>query len=89
MKHSSLLGGLIFALFFAACTEKSNPNYRDAFQSPDMLYQSMTQLTDVIIHDIFSPPVASRIYAYPSIAAYEAMASGNENYTSLAGQLNA
>jgi hypothetical protein len=31
------------------------------------------KLTDVIVADIFTPPVASRIYAYPNIAAYEVM----------------
>ncbi|MEO1301521.1 MAG: hypothetical protein AAFU83_04810, partial [Bacteroidota bacterium] len=48
----------------------------------------MQQLTDVIVHDIFSPPVASRIYAYPSIAAYEAMRSAySQEYRSLSDQL--
>jgi len=41
-----------------------------------------------MVHDIFSPPVASRIYAYPNVAAYEIMAQGNPNYRSLAGQLS-
>ena len=40
-----------------------------------------------MIHDIFSPPVASRIFAYPNIAAYEIIAQVNPAYTSLAGQL--
>lgn len=46
------------------------------------------QLTEVMIHDIFSPPVASRIYAYPNIAAYEVLNLENGNYNSLANQLN-
>jgi hypothetical protein len=46
-------------------------------------------LTDVMVHDIFSPPVASRIYVYSSIAAYETMVSGNPGFISLAGQLTA
>jgi hypothetical protein len=33
----------------------------------------MAQLRDVIVHDIFNPPVASRIYAYSSLAYYEAL----------------
>ena len=45
-------------------------------------------LTQVIIEDIFTPPVASRIYAYANIAAYEAMVPGNSAYLSLQGQLN-
>lgn len=44
-------------------------------------------ITRVIVHDIFSPPVASRIYSYTNIAAYEVMAQFSEDYNSLAGQL--
>ncbi len=45
-------------------------------------------LSDVMVHDIFSPPVASRVYAYSNIAAYEVMSQFNDEYNSLAGQLN-
>lgn len=55
---------------------------------PSHLHRTMKQITDVIVHDIFSPPVASRIYAYSSIAAYEAAVPGNPQFISLAGQLN-
>ena len=41
-----------------------------------------------MIHDIFSPPVASRIYAYPNIGAYEILALENDSYKSLVGQVN-
>ncbi len=55
---------------------------------PSDLHKAMQQITDVIIHDIFSPPVASRIYTYSSIAAYEIMAQKDSTYRSLAGQIN-
>ncbi|MBZ9729340.1 vanadium-dependent haloperoxidase [Salegentibacter sp. JZCK2] len=44
-------------------------------------------LTKVMVHDIFSPPVASRVYSYSNIAAYEVMAQFDSEYKSLAGQL--
>ncbi len=50
-------------------------------------HNSLKKLTDVIVHDIFSPPVASRVYLYPCIAAYEVIASKDDNYISLAGQI--
>ena len=46
------------------------------------------EITEVMIHDIFSPPVASRIYAYPNIAAYEVLNAENGKYQSLTNQLN-
>jgi PAP2 superfamily protein len=36
----------------------------------------------------YSPPVASRTYAYLGVAAYEAVASGSTDMATLAGQLN-
>ncbi len=54
----------------------------------DQLHASIDQVTEIMIHDIFSPPVASRIYAYPNIAAYEIVAQNNNGLKSLSGQLN-
>lgn len=53
------------------------------------LYEAMHQLTGVIVYDIFSPPQASRVYAYASIAAYEAGRHADPAYRSLAGQVRA
>lgn len=44
-------------------------------------------LTSVMVTDIISPPVASRDYAYPNIAAYEVLAHLDPNFRSLAGQI--
>ncbi len=44
-------------------------------------------LTDVLVTDIVSPPVASRMYVYPHIAAYEVLASLAPDYLSLSDQL--
>lgn len=74
-------------LSFMAC-EEVNENYQAEAAQADFLHRSMQQLTDVIVHDIFSPPVASRIYAYPSIAAYEVLRHDHPAYKSMVGQLN-
>lgn len=53
------------------------------------LHQAVDKTSEVIVHDIFSPVVAARIYAYSNIAAYEALRQGyQKDYKSLAGQLN-
>lgn len=56
--------------------------------APEDFHKSVDKVVEVMIHDIFSPPVASRIFAYSNIAAYEIMAKKDERYASLAGQLN-
>ena len=70
----------------ASCSQRS-ADYQQVLHNP-VLYSKITgQLTDVITYDIFSPPVASRIYAYSHLAAYQAMVHGDSSYTSLNGQL--
>ena len=54
----------------------------------DVLHQNEDQLTRLIIYDVFTPPVACRIYAYASLACYEAMRHQNPKYASLIKQLN-
>jgi hypothetical protein len=84
--HRFILIFFILIISLSAC-QKDN-TYQEKVTNPEYLHRSMSTLTDVIVHDIFSPPVASRIYAYPSIAAYEIMSIQNEEYNSLAGQLH-
>ncbi|QNF31466.1 vanadium-dependent haloperoxidase [Adhaeribacter swui] len=72
---------------FSACQPKPNPAGLDAF-TRFQLVEWNKHLSRIIITDIFSPPVASRIYAYTNIAAYEALVPGFPACQSLAGQLN-
>ncbi len=67
--------------------QRSNPEFQKDASDPEYYHRSMKKLTDVIVHDIFSPPVAARIYAYSNIAGYEAMAPGTPEFESLAGRV--
>ncbi|MCF0072301.1 vanadium-dependent haloperoxidase [Dyadobacter sp. CY261] len=53
-----------------------------------LLHRAQQNLTRVIVHDIFSPPVASRIYLYTNAAAYETLVLGDSRYRSLHCQAN-
>lgn len=79
---------LIGVVFIGTNCQKVNNEYKEKVDDPELIHKSMKQLTDIIVYDIFSPPVASRVYVYPSIAAYEAMVHDDSSYQSLAGQLN-
>jgi hypothetical protein len=83
MRTSSALL-LSAALLIGACQKESEPIEITA----EELHASVDRLTEVMVHDIFSPPVASRVYAYPSIAAYEIMALHNDSFRSLQGQVS-
>ncbi len=78
-----LFGLTIVAFYALSC---SNPQQPIAV-SPEDLHSAVDKVTEIMIHDIFSPPVASRIYVYPNIAAYEILAQEDDKYLSLAGQL--
>jgi hypothetical protein len=72
---------------FTGCTSYDS-NYQEKLDQIEPIHQSFKKVTDVIVHDIFSPPQASRNYAYPAIAAYEAGRHADDEYHTLAGQLN-
>ena len=78
------LASFLFVTVSAAASE----NWKQKSENPEFIHRSIKQVTDVMVHDIYSPPVASRIYAYVTIAGYEAAIQGNRKYISLAGQLH-
>lgn len=57
-------------LFFIAC---NNQQQTSSKQKDILPHQLVKKLTDIIVVDIFAPPVASRIYANTSLALYEAI----------------
>ncbi len=83
MKAKTLL--FIALLAFVACKENKPaiPKTTDV----EYLHAAQKKLTDIIITDIFSPPVASRIYVYPLLAAYEAGKFSKADAVSITAQL--
>ncbi|WP_242156928.1 vanadium-dependent haloperoxidase [Aestuariivivens sediminis] len=81
LKKTSLI--LLGIVLVQSCNTKDEPievTSRNFMDSVDLV-------TEIMIHDVFSPPVASRVYVYPNIAAFEIIAQNNETYKSLSGQL--
>ncbi len=81
MKSKIYLLAIISILFFSCKKEKPIE------VTTDQYHASIDNVIQIMIHDIFSPPVASRIFVYPNIAAYEVIAQNNKTYTSLQHQL--
>ncbi len=74
---------LLPSLFFS-CKQKKQSLSIDVSH---VQHQCVHRLTDVIVYDIFTPPVAGRIYAYSNLAYYEALRFKNSNSTSITTQL--
>lgn len=56
--------------------------------SPEVFHKSVDKVMEIQIHDIFSPPVASRIFVYPNIAAYEILTQKSSKFKTLEGLIN-
>ena len=75
---------LFISSFLLSCSDKKPV----ALNEVDVLVNNEDQLTQVIIYDVFTPPVASRIYVYTSLASYEAIRFAKEGSSSIAEKLN-
>lgn len=84
MMKEKIMAVVMVFIAFTSCKKNSDP----ILISPEDFHTSIDKVTEVMIHDIFSPPVASRIYAYPNIAAYEILVKDNNDYVSLAKQIH-
>ncbi len=78
---------LIISVLFLISSCSVKQDYELVFKNPELYSKTVGSLTDVITHDVFSPPVASRIYAYSHLAAYEVVASKSLKYKSLSKKL--
>jgi hypothetical protein len=77
----SFLFCLVFLL--TGCQPKKAARLSDA----EILHQNQDMLTQIIIYDVFTPPVAARIYVYSSLASYEAIRFSKEGTKSIAEKL--
>ncbi len=85
-KMKKIISSLCVIILLSSCSDKTIEE--PLVISPEELHASVDKVTEIMIHDIFSPPVASRVFVYPNIAAYEIVALNNDDYLSLAGQVH-
>ncbi len=74
----------IILLLIISCNTKTKTVINDA----EILHNNQDQLTQVIIYDVFTPPVSSRIYVYSSLASYEAIRFAKPGTPSIAAKLH-
>ncbi|ULQ51304.1 vanadium-dependent haloperoxidase [Flavihumibacter fluvii] len=75
------------ATILTGCHTATSKNDYAQF-SGDQLVKWNKDLTQVVITDVLTPPVCSRVYAYSNIAAYEALLPAYPGTTSYANKLN-
>jgi hypothetical protein len=75
---------IIFLMVLAGCqSEKKKPEF-----TSDDISRVITNMTEIMVHDITNPPLAARFYAYACLAGYEVISQHNKDIPGLHGILN-
>jgi hypothetical protein len=85
------IGIIIILILISSCKSDfspADPDYQKKCADPSIYHASLKTLTDIMVHDIFSPPVASRIYCYVNVAAFEAVRHEREDLKTLSGVIS-
>ena len=82
MNHKYLVLILFILCCFYACrpSEQVNPNMLVTHQEANAVINMMTQ---IMVHDISNPPLASRFYSYACLAGYEVVTQNNPSFKSM------
>ncbi|WP_276090788.1 vanadium-dependent haloperoxidase [Pedobacter sp. JY14-1] len=78
-----LLNALLLLAFLAGCKEKPDPQLTNKD-----IAKVLEQMTQLMIHDVSNPPLASRFYAYACISGYTVLALNDSTIVPLKGVLN-
>jgi hypothetical protein len=79
---------LILLCVVLASPAFATDDWKAKTENASFIHRAIKQVTDVMVYDIYSPPVSSRTYAYISIAGYEAAVAAHSGFRSLSAQLN-
>jgi hypothetical protein len=70
-----------------SCTQKNKNDYQAWVGNPVLYCKTVKQLNNVVLENNFPPMIASRNYAYATVAAYEVVAVFDNRFVSLSGQI--
>ena len=76
---------LLIGIAFWSCRQ---PKVNDTFFKAKDIGQVITQMTDLMIHDVTNPPLAARFFSYVTLAGYEIVSQNNPSFKSMHGVLN-
>ena len=77
----------IVSAFFLLISCKPKGDYKAYTSDPVLYSRTVKDLNNAVLGNNFPPMIATRVYVYSSIAAYETMAAGSDSFQSLAGQI--
>jgi hypothetical protein len=91
MKKNPVFNLMLFlitgaVILLSSCKQKRN-DYIEVMHDPLLYNDVVHKLNYVVIYDIFTPPVAARVFAYSNLAAYEVLANEGHHYSTLEGKV--
>ena len=88
--HTSDISIIIIGIclwLLSGCSANNEKSSESEQSNGTFISEMNAALTEAVIIDLFSPPVASRIYVYPNIAAYEILQNSSVKFNTMKGIL--
>ncbi len=86
IKVLKLLGLTALPVIFVLSSCKNKP-VNSSLNNKD-ISNVITQMTELMVHDVTNPPLAARFFAYASLAGYEVVSQNDTKFKSMHGILN-
>ena len=78
---------LIFSFLFILHSSCTQQKQLPPFSNKDISV-IITEMTDIMVHDITNPPLAARFFSYTCLAGYEVLSQNDAKFKSMHGILN-
>ncbi|MGZ5246057.1 MAG: vanadium-dependent haloperoxidase [Flavitalea sp.] len=70
-------------IFFVSCRESKKVEF-----SNQQIQETVTAMTDIMVHDITNPPLAARFFSYSLLSGYEIISKHDSTMPSMKGKVN-
>src|SRR5690349_12789520 len=78
--HNIIYFILLLMIDLAGCTSRPQ---KQPVLTATVISQVITEMTEVMIHDITNPPLAARFFSYACLAGYEVVAQHDTAFKSM------
>lgn len=79
-----IIGGLLLAFISISCAEPKAPQPIENDEIADVI----SQMTDIMVHDVTNPPLAAKFFAYACLAGLEVLSYQEDSISSLTQKIN-
>lgn len=86
MRRLAFIMALVVLL--SACAGRQDLRAPSPVLDGTVISRTFAAMTDIMVHDVTNPPLASRFYAYAGLSGYEVLALHHKELQSFAGRIN-